>query len=296
MNCINIYVEKCNFWKGIRVSTKVMSPVLKWAGGKTQLLEELMSKVPQTYNTYFEPFIGAGALFLSLKPKSAVINDTNEQLINLYQQLKHSPSEIISIVSSLDEVACDKNYYYKIRERYNQKITSKELDPECAALMIWINKHCFNGLYRVNSQGFFNVPYNNKVTGKSLDKDNVEAISRFLKEQNVTILCSDFENACKKVSPGDFVYLDSPYVPESSSADFTDYTKTGFSYEDHDRLSDLFVRLDKLGAYVMLSNNDVPLVRELYREYNIEPLEVKRLINRNAAKRSGKEVIVTNYQ
>lgn len=296
MNCINIYVEKCNFWKGIRVSTKVMSPVLKWAGGKTQLLEELMSKVPQTYNTYFEPFIGAGAFFLSLKPKSAVINDTNEQLINLYQQLKHSPSEIISIVSSLDEVACDKNYYYKIRERYNQKITSKELDPECAALMIWINKHCFNGLYRVNSQGFFNVPYNNKVTGKSLDKDNVEAISRFLKDQNVTILCSDFENACKKVSPGDFVYLDSPYVPESSSADFTDYTKTGFSYEDHDRLADLFVRLDKLGAYVMLSNNDVPLVRELYREYNIEPLEVKRLINRNAAKRSGKEVIVTNYQ
>ena len=296
MNCINIYVEKCNFWKGIRVSTKVMSPVLKWAGGKTQLLEELMSKVPQTYNTYFEPFIGAGAFFLSLKPKSAVINDTNEQLINLYQQLKHSPSEIISIVNSLDEVACDKNYYYKIRERYNQKITSKELDPECAALMIWINKHCFNGLYRVNSQGFFNVPYNNKVTGKSLDKDNVEAISRFLKEQNVTILCSDFENACKKVSPGDFVYLDSPYVPESSSADFTDYTKTGFSYEDHDRLADLFVRLDKLGAYVMLSNNDVPLVRELYREYNIEPLEVKRLINRNAAKRSGKEVIVTNYQ
>ena len=296
MNCINIYVEKCNFWKGIRVSTKVMSPVLKWAGGKTQLLEELMSKVPQTYNTYFEPFIGAGAFFLSLKPKSAVINDTNEQLINLYQQLKHSPSEIISIVSSLDEVACDKNYYYKIRERYNQKITSKELDPECAALMIWIKKHCFNGLYRVNSQGFFNVPYNNKVTGKSLDKDNVEAISRFLKEQNVTILCSDFENACKKVSPGDFVYLDSPYVPESSSADFTDYTKTGFSYEDHDRLADLFVRLDKLGAYVMLSNNDVPLVRELYREYNIEPLEVKRLINRNAAKRSGKEVIVTNYQ
>ena len=270
--------------------------MLKWAGGKTQLLEELMSKVPQTYNTYFEPFIGAGAFFLSLKPKSAVINDTNEQLINLYQQLKHSPSEIISIVSSLDEVACDKNYYYKIRERYNQKITSKELDPECAALMIWINKHCFNGLYRVNSQGFFNVPYNNKVTGKSLDKDNVEAISRFLKEQNVTILCSDFENACKKVSPGDFVYLDSPYVPESSSADFTDYTKTGFSYEDHDRLADLFVRLDKLGAYVMLSNNDVPLVRELYREYNIEPLEVKRLINRNAAKRSGKEVIVTNYQ
>lgn len=276
--------------------TKVMSPVLKWAGGKTQLLEALMSKVPQTYNTYFEPFIGAGAFFLSLKPKSAVINDTNEQLINLYQQLKHSPSQIISIVNSLDEVACDKKYYYQIRERYNRKIASKELDPECAALMVWINKHCFNGLYRVNSQGFFNVPYNNKVTGKSLDQDNVEAISRFLKEHDITILCSDFEDACKNVNPGDFVYFDSPYVPESSSADFTDYTKIGFSYEDHDRLAVLFRRLDRLGAYVMLSNNDVPLVRELYKDYLIEPLDVKRLISRNAAKRSGKEVIITNYQ
>ena len=275
--------------------TKVMSPVLKWAGGKTQLLEALMSKVPQTYNTYFEPFIGAGAFFLSLKPKSAVINDTNEQLINLYQQLKHSHSEIISIVNSLDEVACDKKYYYQIRERYNRKITSKELDPECAALMVWLNKHCFNGLYRVNSQGFFNVPYNNKVTGKSLDENNIEAISRFLKEQDVTILCSEFEDACKNVGPGDFVYFDSPYVPESHSADFTDYTKIGFSYEDHDRLAVLFRRLDRLGAYVMLSNNDVPLVRELYKEYLIEPLDVKRLINRIAAKRSGKEVIITNY-
>ena len=276
--------------------TKVMSPVLKWAGGKTQLLQALTAKVPQTYNNYFEPFIGAGAFFLSLEPKSAVINDRNEQLINLYHQLKNSASEIISIVNSLDEVACDKNYYYKRRERYNQKIATKELDPECAALMIWLNKHCFNGLYRVNSKGFFNVPYNNKVTGKSLDEDNVEAISRFLNEKDVTILCSDFEEACENVGPGDFVYFDSPYVPESNSADFTDYTKIGFSKQDHDRLAELFRRLDRVGAYVMLSNNDVPFVRELYKEYFIEPLDVKRLINRNAAKRSGKEVLITNYQ
>ncbi len=270
--------------------------MLKWAGGKTQLLEALKPKVPQAYNRYFEPFIGAGAFLLSLEPKSAIINDTNEQLINLYKQIKHSPSEIISIVNSLDEVACDKEYYYKNRELYNHKIASKVLDPECAALMIWINKHCFNGLYRVNSKGLFNVPYNNKVTGKSLDKDNVEAISGYLNDQDVTILCSDFEQACEDVVSGDFVYFDSPYVPESDSADFTDYTKTGFSYEDHERLANLFRRLDKLGAYVMLSNNDVPLVRDLYKEYKIESLDVKRLINRNAAKRSGKEVLITNYQ
>ena len=276
--------------------TRGMSPVLKWAGGKTQLLEALKPKVPQAYNRYFEPFIGAGAFLLSLEPKSAIINDTNEQLINLYKQIKHSPSEIISIVNSLDEVACDKEYYYKNRELYNHKIASKVLDPGCAALMIWINKHCFNGLYRVNSKGLFNVPYNNKVTGKSLDKDNVEAISGYLNDQDVTILCSDFEQACEDVVSGDFVYFDSPYVPESDSADFTDYTKTGFSYEDHERLANLFRRLDKLGAYVMLSNNDVPLVRDLYKEYKIESLDVKRLINRNAAKRSGKEVLITNYQ
>lgn len=161
--------------------------------------------------------------------------------------------------------------------------------------MIWLNKHCFNGLYRVNKKGLFNVPYNNRVNGKSIDEDNIRAIGQYLKNEDVTITCKDFEEACEDVKPGDFVYFDSPYVPESETADFTNYSKGGFSFEEHKRLADLFRGLDKMGAKVMLSNNDVPLVRDLYAGYNIQSLDVKRMINRNANKRVGKEVLITNY-
>ena len=273
-----------------------MSPVLKWAGGKTQLLDTIIERMPKTYHRYYEPFIGGGAVFLAVSPAIAVINDTNEQLINLYQQMKTNAPAFVEIVNCLDGIPCNKDVYYRIRERYNEKIANRTVDAECAALMIWLNKHCFNGLYRVNGKGLFNVPYNNKTTGKSIDNENLMAIAEYLQTSDITIACADFEAACRDIRSDDFVYFDSPYVPVSETADFTDYTKDGFLLEDHQRLAALFKRLDRIGAKIMLSNNDVPLVRELYREYNIEPLEVKRLINRNAAKRSGKEVIVTNYQ
>ncbi|HRN14875.1 MAG TPA: Dam family site-specific DNA-(adenine-N6)-methyltransferase, partial [Clostridia bacterium] len=182
-----------------------------------------------------------------------------------------------------------------IRERYNTKITSKELDFECAALMIWINKHCFNGLYRVNGKGTFNVPYNNRIAGNSIDDVNLMLISEYLRGAEVQISCSDFEDACKKVKENDFVYFDSPYVPQSETADFTDYTKDGFSLRDHERLADLFRRLDRIGAKVMLSNNDVQLVHELYSGYEIQHLDVRRMINSNASRRKGREVLITNY-
>ena len=161
--------------------------------------------------------------------------------------------------------------------------------------MIWINKHCFNGLYRVNGKGLFNVPYNNKVRGKSIDEENLNAISEFLQSYDISIYCKDFEIVCRDVQRDDFVYLDSPYVPVNDTADFTDYTKDGFTLEDHERLAELFHRLDSIGAKVMLSNNDVPLVHSLYSGYNIQKLDVKRMINSNAAKRTGKEVLITNY-
>lgn len=272
-----------------------MSPVLKWAGGKTQLLDPITERMPKTYNRYYEPFIGGGAVFLSISPATATINDTNEQLINLYQQLKANVSAIIEVVNKLDGISCDKNYYYSIRKRYNEKIASRAIDAECAALMIWINKHCFNGLYRVNGRGLFNVPYNNKINGKSIDENNLIAIAEYLQTADITISCSDFEAICKDVCSGDFVYFDSPYVPVSETADFTDYTKDGFPLEDHKRLATLFRHLDHIGAKVMLSNNDVPLVHSLYKGYNIQSLDVKRMINRNASKRTGKEVLITNY-
>ena len=268
-----------------------MSPVLKWAGGKTQLLDHIADSMPAEYNNYYEPFIGGAAVLFGVSPAQAFVNDVNEQLVNLYTQLKVAVDSVIAKVNEMDATPCTKELYYAIREQYNNKIASRDFDAECAALMIWINKHCFNGLYRVNSKGLFNVPYN----GKSIDESNIRAISEYLQNADITITCLDFERACDGVSSGDFVYFDSPYVPESITASFTDYTMDGFTLADHERLAALFRRLDGIGAKVMLSNNDVPLVRSLYDGYNIQSLDVKRMINRNASKRTGKEVLITNY-
>lgn len=272
-----------------------MSPVLKWAGGKTQLLERIAGSMPTDYNNYYEPFIGSAAVLFGISPAQAFVNDINKQLVNLYIQLKVSAERVIEKVNEMDDMLCTKELYYAIRKQYNAKILRDEFDSECAALMIWINKHCFNGLYRVNGKGLFNVPYNNKINGKSIDENNIRAISEYLQKSDITITCLDFEKACEGVSSGDFVYFDSPYVPESATASFTDYTVGGFSFSDHERLAALFKRLDHIGAKIMLSNNDVPLVHSMYREYNIQSFDAKRMINRNASKRTGKEVIITNY-
>ena len=216
---------------------KKMSPVLKWAGGKTQLLNEISARLPADFHHYYEPFIGGAAVLFGITPEHAYINDINEQLINLYKQLKTSADSVIAKVNELDDVPCTKEIYYAVREQYNAKIANREIDAECAALMIWINKHCFNGLYRVNKKGLFNVPYNNRVNGKSIDESNIRAIADYLQKNDVSITCLDFENACESVTSGDFVYFDSPYVPVSDTANFTDYTKTGFLLEDHKRLA-----------------------------------------------------------
>lgn len=278
------------------MALKKMGPFVKWAGGKNQLLDKLHDRVPNSFGTYYEPFIGGGALLLSERPKEAVISDINESLINVYNQIRIDLRAVIKAVNAIDEGSCDKEYYYQIRERYNQKISDGELDAECAGMMIWVNKHCFNGLYRVNAKGLFNVPYNNKQTGKSVDEANIMNIGYYLQNSNIQILCQDFEKTCEAAKSGDFVYFDSPYIPVSETANFTDYTKDGFSYEDHVRLANLYKRLSDRGVKVMLSNHDVPLVYELYDGFKIENVDVKRNINSDAKKRTGKEVIITNYE
>lgn len=272
-----------------------ITPFVKWAGGKKQLLSHLQERMPQSYDKYYEPFIGGGALFFDIQPKNAVINDVNTQLLNVYRQVKIDAEQVISLINNLDSNDCDKEYYLELRERYNKKIINQENDPECAALMIWINKHCFNGLYRVNSRGLFNVPYNNKVSGASMSEENLRNIGAYLSSNKVEICEGDFAVVCQNVQAGDFVYFDSPYVPISKTASFTDYTKNGFSYEDHCRLAELFKQLDQRGAKLMLSNNNVELVYELYDGFIIESVDVRRAINSNATKRMGKEVIITNY-
>lgn len=278
-----------------RVVKKGLSPVLKWAGGKTQLLPIIKKNLPSQFNRYFEPFVGAGAVLLNIQPQEAFINDINPQLINIYKVLKDNPTGLIERIREMDAGTQDEKQYYTMRDWYNDKILCHSLDEECAAMMIWLNKHCFNGLYRVNANGEFNVPFNNRSAGKSIDEENAMAISRYLNEARVVISNIDFEDATAWAKEGDFVYFDSPYVPETETASFTAYAKNGFGRGDHERLAALFRKLDTRGVKLMLSNNDVPFVRELYEGFRIQSFPAKRMINRDAEKRVGREVIITNY-
>lgn len=269
-----------------------MHPVVKWAGGKRQLLDRIVERMPKEYNDYYEPFIGGGAVLFGARPDNAVINDINSELINLYITIKENPADFIEQMHRLDAIDCDKDFYYKQRDRYNTLLRDKELSVELAVLFVWLNKHCFNGLYRVNGKGFFNVPWNNKGSGASIDDDNIFEMSEFL--QHVAILNGDFEVSLKTAKCGDFVFIDSPYAPLNATS-FESYTKEGFAEEEHRRLAKVFENLTERGCYCMLTNHNTPLIQELYSKYTIEEVDVKRLINRNADSRNGKEIIVRNY-
>lgn len=183
-----------------------MCPFVKWAGGKRQLLDKIKEKLPQQYNRYFEPFVGGGAVLFGLQPKDCLINDINESLVNVYNVIKKNPDKFIDCIQQYDEniVNGNKEYYYLVRDRYNKKLLNKVMDIDTAALFVFLNKHCFNGLYRVNKKGLFNVPFNNSVKS-SFDKANIYSISNFL--QNIEIKCGDFEVACLDAKKGDFVFL-----------------------------------------------------------------------------------------
>ena len=269
-----------------------MVPFVKWAGGKRQMLEQLGIRMPETYGGYYEPFVGGGALVLSLAPEKAVLNDINQELVHTYREIRDHLDALLVLLSSMDTVTCTKEFYYEMRARYNEKHRLAEYDTEMAALFIYLNKHCFNGLYRVNTRGEFNVPWNQKLSVRSMDMENIKAISAYLK--SVTITCRDFEKALEDVKKGDFVYFDSPYAPLNPTS-FDSYTKEGFTEEEHRRLAELFRRLTVQGVYCMLTNHNTELIRELYEGFLIEEIDVRRAINSDPKKRKGKEVIIRNY-
>jgi len=272
-----------------------MHPLVKWAGGKSQLLKYIEPMMPRKFGTYYEPFIGGGAVLFSIEAAQAIINDSNKELINMYTQIKNNPGLVVDSLSELDknhENSADaKEYYYDIRDKFNKNLNTNT--PEQASRFIYINKHCFNGLYRVNSKGLFNVPFNTKLKGNSFNKENIYEISEYLK--NIEILNMDFEDALPNIKKGDFVFFDSPYVPLNPTS-FTDYTKEGFDYEDHVRLANLYKKLSKQGVYCMLTNHNTELVNELYKDFNIRVVQVARNINSKASARKGEEVIITNYE
>ncbi len=270
-------------------------PFVKWAGGKRQLLPQIRERMPKQYNNYYEPFVGGGAVVFDLCPENAVINDINKALINTYRQIRDNADEFIYAVNKLDSEMWEdgKEYYYSLREHYNDKLMKLEFDIELAALFVFINKHCFNGLYRVNGKGFFNVPYNNSRKN-SINESSIIAVSQYLK--NVTILDGDFEKACKNAKEGDFVFLDSPYAPLNPTS-FGAYTKEGFGFESHKRLADLFEKLTQRGCLCMLTNHNTELINDLYssKGYHKDVVGAKRMINSDASKRVGEEIIICNY-
>jgi DNA adenine methylase len=273
-----------------------VTPFVKWAGGKRQLLAQIKERMPKTYHDYYEPFVGGGAVTFELLPTNALINDINKALMNTYRQICHSPETFLDTVKVLDEQIWEdgKMYYYSLRERYNDKLMRAEYDVELAALFVFINKHCFNGLYRVNGKGLFNVPYNNSRR-KSVNEKMVLDISNYLK--GIRIMEGDFEVACAGAKEGDFVFLDSPYAPLNPTS-FESYTKEGFDIESHRRLARLYDELTSRGCYCMLTNHNTDLIRELYsnKGYQMDVVNVKRMINSDASNRVGEEVIIYNYE
>lgn len=277
-------------------SITAAKPFIKWVGGKTQLLPELRKRMPERIGTYVEPFVGGGALFFNTQPAKAILNDSNTKLTNLYVSVRDHVEELVdrlseyetryNTLSTLDE---KQGFYYRNRTKFNSCGFETNLTVDDAARLILLDKTNFNGLYRENAKGVYNAAFGWKKSITLYDEANLSNCSAALK--NVDIMNGDFEDACKGLSAGDFVYLDPPYY-----STFDGYQKNGFSEDDHVRLHDLFERLTKSGISSMLSNSNTDFIKNLYAGYNIDVVPVKRNINRNGNARHGEEVIITNYK
>jgi len=272
-------------------------PFVKWAGGKRQIIDKLKMYVPDEFDTYYEPFIGGGALLFELSPKKAVINDSNKELMNVYEVLCNEDSftKMCRVLNSY-EVKHSEEFYYDIRNKDRNKKTFDRLSNYTkAARTIYLNKACFNGLYRVNSKNQFNVPFGKKTKVNTYDGGNLITVSNYLTMNDVKILSVDFEEAVKDAKKGDFIYLDPPY--DSDTSTFNSYTEDGFGKEAQIRLAKVYKELDKRGCYVMLSNHNTSLVNDLYKDYNLHLIEAKRNINSKGEKRGKvEELIITNYE
>jgi len=270
-------------------------PFVKWAGGKGQLLAKLEKHFPNRFNTYYEPFLGGGAVFFHLVERrphfSAVLSDVNEELINTYRVVKDQLQKLIRLlrIHKIEYRKAPKEYYYRIR-------TQEPADEaERAARLIFLNKTCYNGLYRVNRQGKFNVPFGKYKNPKICDKENLQTISQVLRWTNARLLSIDYQKATSEAGEGDFVYFDPPYQPVSSTASFTGYTDSGFSYAEQERLGKWFRQLDSQGCYVLLSNSDTREVLDIYDGYSIERVPALRAIScRGSGRKGHTELVISN--
>lgn len=275
----------------------LLTPFVKWVGGKRQLLPELKKRLPQKYNHYFEPFIGGGALLLNEKAMNATINDFNPELTNAWLMVKNNVKELSNLLREHERLDSEE-YYLNIRSADRDGRIVNMTSVERAARFIYMNKAGYNGLWRVNLKGQNNVPYG-AHTHLNLVNENLFNVSEYLNQSNINIETGDYQNSLDNVCTGDFVYFDPPYIPVNATSAFTSYTPNGFGLVQQEQLRDFAFKLSQKGVFVMLSNSDVPLINELYsKEYGfkIHKVQATRMLNSNGSKR-GKigEVIITTY-
>lgn len=266
-------------------------PFLKWAGGKTQLLDEISSRIPASYNRYIEPFLGSGALFFRLNPARALLSDLNQELIETYCVVRDA---VELLILDLAGHIYDKDYFYKVRNSDRAPDFEGWSPVQRASRVIYLNKTCFNGLYRVNSKGQFNTPFGRYSNPRILDAKNLRACSHALKAAEV--VSADFAEVAERAERGDFVYFDPPYMPLSATSSFTAYARGGFPESEQIRLRDLCRRLTRSGVKFLLSNSASEAVVSLYSEFRIESVQATRAINAKAANRGRiSELLVRNY-
>jgi len=270
-----------------------VQPFLKWAGGKRQLVPVIKSFLPKRFNTYYEPFVGAGALLFELKPSKAIINDVNPELINSYKVIRDLSIDLIQDLRKHKNTA---EYFYTIRE-LDRTTEFKELTIiERASRIIYLNKTCFNGLFRVNKQGQFNAPFGRYKNPNIINSDVIKAVSHYFNNHQLEILNTDFSKAIETAKKDDFVYLDPPYDPLSETASFTGYSLNQFGRSEQERLRDVFDKLTRKGCKVMLSNSSTEFIADLYKDYNINTLQANRNINSVGSDRKKiNEFLILNY-
>lgn len=268
---------------------KIYKPFLKWAGGKSKLIDQYKEYIPKEYDTYHEPFLGGGSLFFYLNPNKAILSDINEDLINVYKVLKDYSEELIKKLKEHKEKH-DKDYYYKIRsKKYEDSI-------ERAARFIYLNKTCFNGLYRENKKGEFNVPIGNYKDPDICSEEVLKNCSKILNKNNIIFKCQKFDNCRKNIEEKDFVYFDPPYVPLNKTSNFTSYTKYKFGIRNQELLYELCKYLKNKKVKIMISNSNTEFIKEMYKEFNIYEIKVNRSINSKVIGRSKiTELLITSY-
>ena len=272
----------------------LLSPILKWVGGKRQLLSEIIPLIDESCDNYVEPFIGGGAVLFRLQPKKAIINDYNTELINVYRTVRDDLDGLVALLKKHEKYNSS-DYYYEVRALDRTPDFDKMSNSEKAARIIYLNKTCYNGLYRVNSLGQFNSPYGKYKNPNIVNEVVLRAISKYLNGNEISIRSGDYKDVLNDIEKNSFVYLDPPYMPISSSSSFTGYTEGGFGYDKQVELKEECDKLNSKGVHFLQSNSDCEEIRELYKAYIIKIVKANRAINSDAKKRGQiNEVLIYN--